>query len=369
MAFGSQNGRTGGGFGSGGENIFGSGSDNKGGIDFFGNNNNSFGGSSNGANGQSGTGFGQSSGSDQPSGFGQKADFGTQAAKDRNNNPINNSSAQSGAKTSNSHTSLKKIPIRQKNVFSTSCIRGIVSSYTIYSSKSDNYRRLLPAKIYQAFAYDQRFEDLLHSFTLTETIGHDSAGLPIMQSHVVNVHGSTGYGANLTAHIEVEVTGKFTRDNILMAKEVKVINGNVATPVNFQHSVKLIALTCLAILLFALAIFGFVSIGNSSSLAGVMNTVWSFVTTMFAVYVILLILYVVSLFTRIGFMTRLLSGGRRRSSPLLTMLVIAFILTLLLYNVFGLGSIVVATLAGALDAVGPLIVTIIAIVILIKVFK
>ena len=51
------------------------------------------------------------------------------------------------------------------------------------------------------------------------------------------------------------------------------------------------------------------------------------------------------------------------------MLVIAFILTLLLYNVFGLGTIMASTLSGALSAVGPIIVMIIGLVILFKAFR
>jgi len=105
-------------------------------------------------------------------------------------------------------------------------------------------------------------------------------------------------------------------------------------------------------------------------MSGVTDKIWNFITTMIAVYVVLLILYVIASFTRIGFMTRLLSGGRgRRSSPLITILVIAFIITLLLYNVFGLGNAIASMLSGVLGAVGPIIVMIIGIVILFKAFK
>lgn len=358
MAFGSQNGRANGGFGSKTGGAFGNNSNSKSGSGFSGNGKSYFGGT-------------QNNGSGDKSGFGSKAtsNFGTGSTQQTSTGtPTGNNQTNQG-KATGTHIPSKIPSQTSAKFFSLQCIKGKISQYRTYSDKSGNYRRLLPRKVYQALVYGQRFEDLLHSFIVTEIKGSDSAGNPNQQKYVVNVHGSINYGATLIDNEEVKVTGKFTHDNVMMARDIRVINGNISTRVRFQHSVKLIALTCLIIALFVLGIIGFASMGSGNSISGFMNNVWSFITTMFAVYVILLIFYVVSSFTRIGFMTRLLAGGRRRSSPLITMLVIAFILTLLLYNVFGLGTIMASTLSGALSAVGPIIVMIIGIVILLKAIK
>jgi len=358
MAFGSQNGRSNGGFGSKTGGTFGSNSNNKSGSGFSGNGKSYFGGTQN-----NGTGNKSGFSSNRTSSFGTGSTQQTSTGTPTGNNQTNQ------GKATGTHISSKISSQTSAKPFSLPCIRGKISQYRTYSDKSGNYRRLLPRKIFQALVYGQRFEDLLHSFIVTEIKGSDSAGNPIQQKYVVNVHGSTNYGATLLDNEEVEVRGKFTHDNIMMARDIRVINGTISTPIKFQRSVKLIALTCLIVALFVLGIIGFASMGSGNSISGFMNNVWSFITTMFVVYVILLILYVVSSFTRIGFMTRLLSGGRRRTSPLITMLVIAFILTLLLYNVFGLGTIMASTLSGALSAVGPIIVMIIGLVILFKAFK
>lgn len=357
MAFGSQNGSTNGGFGSKNGGVFGSNSNKMSGSGISGDGKFYFGGT-------------QNNGTGSQSMFGSKStsSFGASTTQQTNTGSAPNNTKSNQGKTVSTPIS-NKIPANTSaKIFSLPCIKGKISQYRTYSDKSGNYRRLLPRKIYQALVYGQRFEDLLHSFIVTEIKGSDNAGNPIQQKYVVNVHGSTNYGATLTDNEEVEVRGKFTHDNIMMAKDIRVINGSISTPIKFQRSVKLIALTCLVVALLILGIIGFASMGSGNPISGFMNNVWSFVTTMFAVYVILLILYAVSSFTRIGFMTRLLSGGRRRTSPLITMLVIAFILTLLLYNVFGLGTIMTSTLSGALSAVGPIIV-IIGVVILFKAFK
>jgi len=358
MAFGSQNGNTNGGFGSKNGGMFGSDSNNMSGPCISGDGKIHFGGTQNNGTGNQGI-FGNNT----------TSNFGVGSTQQTNTAvPTTNTQSNQGKATNTPISNVSPSQTSAKT-FSLPCIRGKISQYKTYSDKTGNYRRLLPRKIFQALVYGQRFEDLLHSFIVTQTKGTDNSGNPIQQKYVVNVHGSTNYGATLTDNEEVEVRGKFTHDNILMARDIRVINGSVSTPIKFQRSVKLIALSVLVVALFILAIIGFSSMGSGNSISGFMNNVWSFITTMFAVYVILLVLYVVSSFTRIGFMTRLLAGGRRRSSPLLTMLVIAFILTLLLYNVFGLGSIVASTLSGALSAVGPIVVMIIGIVILLKAFR
>lgn len=356
MAFGSQNGRSSGGFGSKSGGSFGNNSTNSNGTGFSSNRKSYFGGTQNdtGKN----NGFGSNTTQSFGTGSQQQANTGASAG--------NTQSHQRS--TTNASSPNKTTAVTSQKAFALSSIRGKISQYRTYSDKSGNYRRLLPRKIYQALVYRQRFEDLLHSFTVTEIQGTDSAGNPIQQKYVVNVHGSTNYGATLTDNEEVEVTGKFTHDNIMMAREIQVINGNIATPIKFQRSVKLIALTCIVAALFIFGIIGFASMDSGDSISGFMNNVWSFITTMFAIYVVLLVLYVVSMFTRIGLMTHLLSGGRK-SSPFLTMLIIAFILTLILYNVFGLGAMVTSTLSGALNIIGPFIVMIIGLIILFRAFK
>lgn len=242
--------------------------------------------------------------------------------------------------------------------FGSITVVGKVSQYTTSSGKT-GYRRLFPRKIYQAIKYGQRLEDFLHSFSLIEDDG---------TRYVVNVHGTTNYGATIVDHETVEVTGTLTHDNILMAREVNVLNGGIPTPVKFQRSVKSIAILCLVGVLLLFGLFGL--FGGGSSTSGFMNTIWNFVTTMFVVYVVLLILYVLSSFTRIGFMARLLSGGRNRgSSPLVTILIISFFVTLLLYNAFGIGSMVTSALSGLLSSIGPIVIMVFGILLLFKALK
>ena len=358
MSFGSQDGKSGG-FGSK-SSSFGANSSKKNGSDFSSNNKSYFGQTGNGTTEKSG--FGTNSGTS----FGKTTPQQTSTNTGNNNASANRTSSQSNmARQSNSSNTTSN---QKSKTASLKCIRGKISQYRTYSDKSGNYRRLFPRKIHQAIVYGQRFEDFLHSFTLTETQGVDRAGNPIIQKYVVNVHGSTNYGATLLDNEEVEVKGKFTNDNILMAKEICVINGSVSTPIKFQRSAKMIAVFTLVALGLILLLCGLFSGGNSS-VSGLMNTIKGFLTTMLTVYVILLILYFVSLFTRIGFMTRLLSGGRRRTSPLIAMLIIAFILSLLIYNVFGIGTAFGNAFSGALGAIGPIAIMIIGILLLFKVFK
>lgn len=239
------------------------------------------------------------------------------------------------------------------------CIVGKVSQYRIYDGKT-GYRRLFPVRLYQSMAYGQRFEDVLHSFTVTDNNG---------RRYVVNVHGTTNYGATIVDNEKVEVTGKFTHDNILMAREVNVLNDGLVTPVKFQRAVKAIAIMWCAAILLLLGVIGLFNLGGNSA-PGFFNALWSFITTMFVVYIVLLVLYVVASFTKMGFMIRLLSGGRGRGgSPLIAMLIIAFFITLLLYNAFGIGTAVSSALTGALSAVGPIIIVIIGLIILLKAIK
>ena len=358
MSFGSQDGKSGG-FGSK-SSSFGANSSKKNGSGFSSNSKSYFGQTGNGTTEKSGFG------TNTTTGFGRTTTQQPNATKGSTYDSMNNTSSQSNT-TKQSNT--PNMTINQKSkVVSLPLIRGKISQYRTYSDKSGNYRRLFPRKIYQAIVYGQRLEDFLHSFTLTETQGVDRAGNPITQKYVVNVHGTANYGATLLDNEEVEVKGKFTNDNILMAREVHVINGSVATPIKFQRSTKAIAIFSLVILGLILLICGLFS-GGTSAAAGVMNTIRGFLTTMLTVYVLLLILYFVSLFTRIGFMTRLLSGGRKRTSPLITMLIIAFILSLLIYNVFGIGTMFGNAFSGVLGAIGPIAIMIIGILLLLKVFK
>lgn len=231
---------------------------------------------------------------------------------------------------------------------------GKVSQYRV-SDKKDGYRRYLPRKLSQAIFYGQRLEDHLHNFVVTEDNG---------ERHVVNVHGTTNYGAAIVDNERVEVQGKIDA-GVLLAEKVYVLNGSSRVQVKFQRDVKTITIVCCIAILLLLGLIGFGNAGSASGV-GLFTTIKNFLTTMFAVYVVLLVLYVVSLFTKLGFMLRLLGRGGRGSSPLLTMLVLSFIITLLLYNVFGLGSMLAGLFSSALSAVGPIAIVIIGIVLLVK---
>lgn len=240
------------------------------------------------------------------------------------------------------------------------CIRGKVSQYKV-SDRTSGYRRLLPRKIKQAIQYGQRFEDVLHSFAVTEKSDRDAMGCCETNTYIVNIHGSTNYGASIVDNEEVEVFGQFTNDNIFMAREVKVINGTMATPVKFQRSVKLIS----ACIIFAVCLLlGLIAALGADG--GVMANIGDFIVTMFVVYVILLILYLVASFSRFGIIARLSSSRKQNKSPLVAMLIVSFIVTLILYNVFGVGAAIGNMLFGALGMVGPIIIVIVAIVLLLK---
>ena len=292
----------------------------------------------------------------------QQKSFGSTSVPVATNVAQNQATAKINSVSKNAKTNINN------NISSLKRIRGKISQYRTYSDKSGNYRRLFPRKVYQAIIYGQRFEDFLHSFTLTEMQGVDGAGNPIIQKYVVNVHGSTNYGATLLDNEEVEVKGKFTSDNILMAKEIHVINGSVSTPIRFQRSVKMIVIFTLVAIGLTVLLCGLLT-GGSSSVLSIMSTIKGFLATMLTTYGTLLIIYFISLLTKSRLIARLLSGLGRHGSPFVSMLIIAFILSILSYNVFGIGTVVGNVFSRAIGAIAPIAITIIIVLLLFKAFK
>ena len=373
MAFGSQNGHSNGGSGSKNGTFFGSGSANQSGTGFPGIGNN---------NSETSTNPGNST----PGGFPPRnpftgnpptgtPPFGPPTGTPPTGTPPTGTPPFGPPPTGNPPTGTPptgttppgNAPRPQVNNGTGRYIRGKISQYRTID-KSRGYRRLLPQKLYQAIVYGQRLEDFLHYFVVTETRGHDAAGNPIQQAYVVNVHGTINYGAALVDNDEVEVRGKFTSSNVMLARDVRVINGMISTPVRFQRSVKYTALAIVALVLVLLGVVDYLSAGSGSSISSFVNSLWDFLATMFAVFIFLMVLYVVFSFSRIGIMARLFSGGRG-GSPLLSMLIASFVITLLLYNVFGLGFLAASALSGVFGAFGPIIIMIIGLVIMFKALK
>ncbi len=199
----------------------------------------------------------------------------------------------------------------------TICITGRVSEYTKVDA-TQGYRRLFFQKWQQALGYGQRMEDVLHSFSVTDDDG---------QGYVVNVHGSTNVGAQLHDNATVQVRGKMTSDNVLMATHIDVMNGGIVTPVRFQRSVRG---TFTVILLLLSLVMSVVVAAKKGT--GFMSALESIYATAAITFLVLLVIYLAALFSRMGLILVMFSGRKeKRGSPFGTMLVMSLIISLLIH--------------------------------------
>lgn len=237
-------------------------------------------------------------------------------------------------------------------------IRGRISQYSSTGSEDGNYRRLLVQRIYDAIVYKQRFENLLHRFTVRVEGGTDAFGNQEYFDVPVNVHGTIAGGMQLADNNEVEVTGTY-RGGTLMAREVTIIANGYRTPVQFQRAVGLITLSIAALVAL---IFGIYVAVDSSNGGSIWPTIVDFLKTWGVVSLILLVLYVMFCVSRFGFQLMLLMRGQR-SHPLLTIVLLGFILTVLILAKFGSAG----NLLSALSSLGAAILPS-AIVLLLMIF-
>lgn len=210
----------------------------------------------------------------------------------------------------------------------TVAISGKVSQYSSTGSEDGTYRRLLPVKIFQAIVYKQRMEDVLHRFTVRVEQGVDALGYQKYTDIPVNVHGTIAGGLQIFDNTEVEVHGRFY-NNILMAERINIINNGYRSRVGFQRSVRAIAYGILAAVMAAFVLFVAIS-SNGSFVANLKE----FCTIWLAMAAVLSVLYFITRFTRFGILSRMVSN-RRRSFPLMGILLISLALAFIFANVFG----------------------------------
>ena len=207
-------------------------------------------------------------------------------------------------------------------------VRGRVANYSNSESEAGSYRRLFVQRLVDAILYNQRFEDLVHRFTVR--VGSDD---PLSGSYVdvpVNVHGTIAGGMQLMDNAEVEVTGRY-KNGVLMARRIDVVNGSMRTVIQLQHDVKGAVIGVAALALAAFLAFGglasggalFGGIGSFMAtwliMSGIVATVWFF------------------LLSRMGTVAQVLflRDGR---FPLVAILAIGLLFTLAIVNAFGFAN-------------------------------
>lgn len=236
-----------------------------------------------------------------------------------------------------------------------STIRGRVANYSNSESEPGMYRRLFFQRVGDALLYGQRFEDLIHRFTVR--VSDDDFGGGDYIDVPVNVHGTISGGIQLMDNAEVEVTGRF-RNGVLMARRIDVINGGLHTTVQFQRNVGAIVfgLALVAIVAF-LALggldFGAMALGNLSGFL----TNWAIVSLIVAA----LWFFVIS---HMGIAAQILFLHNGRF-PFLGIVVIGFVLSLIMYNVLGLGTTAGLAFDALLSNLAPLVGPVLTLVIMI----
>ncbi len=208
-------------------------------------------------------------------------------------------------------------------------VRGRVSQYSCTDGggrEGGNYRRLLVSKIYQALVYGQRFEDVLHRFTVHSTERQDAFNQVETPVTWVNVHGTIWGGMQIVDNSEVVVTGKY-RNGVLMADSVHIVDGGNNSRIRFQHSAG--AITAGVLFLLALAFMLFVGFSSENF----WGNIGSFLTIWIVFQVILWVLYLIFRLSRLGL---LLHMGRGFSfAPLIIITILSFILTLIYISAMG----------------------------------
>lgn len=242
-------------------------------------------------------------------------------------------------------------------------LSGKVSQYSCTGKEDGNYRRLLITKIIDAVVYHQRLEDVLHRFNVRVENGKDVMGYSQYSDIPVNVHGTIASGMQITDNAEVEVEGKY-RNGVLMASKVSVVNNGYHSQIKFQRSVSAIIYGVLAVVA-AIALIVFVANTDGNFFANLK----SFLLTWLVVSVVTAVLYLVLIFSKIGFLTRM-ATGKPKKFPIVGILLFSLIITMIFMNSFGIGASLSGLFSKLLIAIMPTAIIIIAIIFLIKlIFK
>ena len=236
-------------------------------------------------------------------------------------------------------------------------IKGKVSQYSNSDIEGGRYRRLFAQKLFDAMLYGQRTEDLLHRFKVRVSEGIDTFGNEKYTDVEVNVHGTISGGSLIADNSEVEVSGKY-KNGVLMARRINVVNNGYRSPVNFQRSV---GGTMYAVL--AVAVLAFIIILTAGSGGNFFDKLGKLLTTWLITAAVLTVLYFLFSFSKIGILSRM-SSGKRRSFPLVGILLVSLVIAMLI--VYGFGANAGSLLSGVLSKVISAIVTIVVIFVILK---
>ena len=242
-------------------------------------------------------------------------------------------------------------------------IHGRVAQYSSTGKEDGNYRRLLITKIIDAVAYHQRIEDVLHRFNVRVENGKDAMGYSQYADIPVNVHGTIASGSQISDNAEVEVEGKY-RNGVLMASKVSVVNNGYHSQIKFQRSISAIVYGVLvAVAAIALVVF----VANTDG--SFFDNLKSFLLTWLVVSIVTAVLYLILIFSKIGFLTRM-ATGKPKKFPIMGILLFSLIVTMIFMNSSGIGTSLSGLFSNLLVSIIPVTIVIIVIILLIKlIFK
>ena len=219
-------------------------------------------------------------------------------------------------------------------------IRGKVSNYSNSEVEAGLYRRFFVQRLVDAVVYGQRFEDLVHRFTVR--VRAEGAPASTYVDVPVNVHGTISGGMQLTDNADVEVTGRY-KNGVLMARRIAVLNGNTRTYVRFQRAVMPMVVTALLA-----GIVAFLASGGLDLLAYIGGGIGSFLITWLGVSAIVGVIWAIIL-SHMGTVAQIML--LRGNFPLIAILGIGLLITLAMTNALGLGGVAVALGDGLLGVV------------------
>ena len=238
-------------------------------------------------------------------------------------------------------------------------VSGKVCKYSRSSKEEDKYRRLIFERLWHLFVYGQRCDDVLHRFSVASD-EKDGRGYTRSKEVPVNVYGIIAGGATLQENDEVEVIGKYNRNNVLRANRVYIKNSGRPVQLKLQHSVKAITYTVLLILAVAALIYSIINYDGAF-----LDGVKKFFITWGVFSVIYLILFGIATLS-VGFMGFLVRALRGKGFPIAAILILSFITALVYLDVGGLGGIFMRGFGHGMGVVGGFIAVIIVLVIVVR---
>ena len=207
-------------------------------------------------------------------------------------------------------------------------IRGKITQYSSTGKEDGEYRRLFPVKVYQAIVYRQRLEDVLHRFTVKVERKEDMMGYQDYIGVPVNVHGTISGGLQLVDNAEVEVHGKYS-NGVLMADSIYVISNGYKNKVGFQRSIRAITNGILiGIILAIICYVGAVSDLNFFDAVKKFSIVWLVFS------IILIAIYALFSLRQAAMLFKMFSD-KKRTFPLIPLLLVAEVLAFLFVIAFG----------------------------------